>query len=391
MKKILFLDDEQRVLQSLRRVLLSYNHAWEMVFVDRSSTAWQYLQEGGFDAMVADIRMPGMTGLELLERIQSDERTREIPVVLLTGLLDARLKRRALELGAIDLLNKPVQTEDLVARLRSVLRLKSCQDELRTCNRLLEDRVLQRTEELVQSQLGMIWRLAKVAEFRDEQAGNHVLRVGAVSREIATAMGKNHRFVENLFLAAPLHDIGKIAVADQVLLKRGRLSPGEWEVMREHCVIGERMLREESKVKRAFLEWRGACSSAEGAEVDNAMLQMAAIVALSHHEKWDGTGYPHGLSGTEIPLEARIVAIADVFDALCSPRPYKPAYPEDKALQIIRESIGSSFDPEVHEAFTQALPEIRAIRRRFPDDVRAAGEPDPSWLDRAEELLQQLP
>ena len=379
-KQILFVDDEQRVLQSLRRVLQAQAHLWEMTFVDHAEAAWNCLCEGALDVVVADVKMPGLSGLELLERMQADERTQDIPVVLLTGLLDARLKRRALDLGAADLLNKPIETEDLLARVRSALRLKACQDELRAANRLLEDRVQQRTEELLQSHLEIIWRLAKVAEFRDEQAGKHVIRVGGISRAIASSLGMSRRFVQDLCLAAPLHDIGKIGIPDYILLKRDRLSAPERQVMQEHCVIGERILREDAQAKAVFLEWRGACSSPPCGGAANPFLEMAATVALMHHEQWDGSGYPQGLSGPQIPVEARIVALADVFDALCSRRPYKPAYPEEQALKIIRAAAGSQFDPQVYAAFVEALPEIRAICRRYGDSRPPEPEASKQWI-----------
>jgi putative two-component system response regulator len=278
-----------------------------------------------------------------------------------------------------------VEAEDLLARLRSALRLKDCQDELRCCNRLLEDRVQERTEELFQSHLDIIWRLGKVAEFRDELAGDHVIRVGSISRAVASSLGMSRRFVEDLFLAAPLHDIGKIAIPDYILRKRGPLSAREWQVMRKHCAIGEQVLREDSLVKAAFLEWRGACFTAHSGDGGNPFLEMAATVALTHHEKWDGSGYPQGLAGQQIPIEARIVAIADVFDALCSRRPYKAPCPEEEAIAIIRASAGSHFDPHVHAAFTRALPEIRAIRQHFGDtepSQPSAGQP---WEELSEE------
>ncbi len=223
---------------------------------------------------------------------------------------------------------------------------------------------------MVRSRLDIIWRLGKVAEHRDVETGNHVIRVGSYSRVIAEAMCKNRGFVETLFLAAPLHDIGKIGIPDSILLRRGPLSRGQREQMEKHCEIGARILKDESKVRTAFQEWRGADSQSELAGYENPFLETAASIALAHHEKWGGSGYPQGLSGEQIPLEARIVAISDVFDAITSKRPYKEPKSERYALQILREAEGKHFDPDVYSAFLEALPEIRAIRERFTDEGR---------------------
>ena len=370
-KHILLVDDEQPVLDALRRMLRPHRDVWDVTCVTHPKAAWDLLEENHFDAVVSDIKMPGMSGLELLERIHQTERTKDVPVVMLTGLATRELKRQALDLGAADLLNKPVEPEDLVARIRGVLRMKSYQDELRASNELLERRVRGRTVDLFHARLDIIWRLGKAAEHRDDATGNHVIRVGCTSRVIAETMGMERDFVETLFLAAPLHDIGKIGIPDAVLLKRGPLSFEEWAVMKQHCRIGERILREDCRVKTAFWNWRGAGVESPDTESDgsrdNPVLDMGASIALTHHEKWDGTGYPQGLSGEAIPLASCIVALADVFDAMTSKRPYKDPYAEDRALEIIRDGVGTHFAPDVYVAFMDALPEIQSIRERFAD------------------------
>jgi len=371
-KQILFVDDEPAVLDALRRMLHSQRHVWEPTLVDDAGEAAKHLRDGTFDAVVLDVKMPGIGGLELLSRIRHSERTRDVPVVMLTGLADRGLKRKALELGAADLLGKPLEAEDLFARLRNVLRLKSLQDELKARNQSLERSVEQRMTELFHSRLDIIWRLGKVAEQRDEDTGNHVVRVGFYSRIVAEALGMNHGFQESTFLAAPLHDIGKIGIPDRILLKRGALSPGEQATMRQHCRIGESILREESLVRRAFFHWRAVNSDFAAAEFSNPILDVAAEIALTHHERWDGKGYPQGLAGEEIPLVSRIVAVCDVYDALSSARPYRDTYPEDQAMEIIRDESGKHFDPQVHAAFVNSLPELQSIRKRFPDVTKAA-------------------
>lgn len=367
--RILLVDDEQSVLDSLRRMLNSRRGEWELSFTTDPNQAWEWLRDRRFDAVLLDVKMPGISGLELLERIRSEPRTARLPVVILTGLGERELKRRALELGALDLLTKPADPEELRARLASALRIKAYEDRLRRCNRTLERRVRLRTEELFQSRLEIIWRLGQIAEHRDEQTGNHVIRVGCMCRVIAEAMGLGADAAESLFLASPLHDIGKIGIPDAILLKRGPLSPGEWAVMQQHCLIGERILREDCRLRAAFAQWRPCRGTSRGATHDHPLLRVAASIARTHHEKWDGSGYPMGLRGEAIPLEARIVAIADVFDALTHERPYKPAFSQDTALEIIEHAAGSHFDPAVHQAFLAALDSIEAIHRRFADHV----------------------
>ena len=380
-KQILFVDDEPAILNSLRRILHRKRDMWDMTFLDCPQAALAELLRTDFDAVVTDVQMPGMDGLQLLRRLRQTERTRDVPVVVLTGLADRGLKRKALDLGATDLLNKPVEAEDLVARLRSVLHLKACQDELKCQNELLEQQVRERTRQLEASRLDIIWRLGKAAEFRDEDTGNHILRVGYFSRAIAETLGLDRNLVDRLFLAAPLHDIGKLGVPDSILLKPGRLTEDEWHIMRQHCEIGAAILQQHSNMGRAFEERGGQEFNTVCESPENPILEMAATVALTHHEKWNGDGYPQGLAEEEIPLEGRIVAISDVYDALTSERPYKPAFSEEKALAIIRKGVGQHFDPEVYAAFDLSIERILAIRNEFSDeqdavcpDVRILGE-----------------
>jgi putative two-component system response regulator len=370
-KQILIVDDDQRMLDALRRTLHDQSDDWAMTFVRQPEKAWEQLLEAAYDAVVTDIKMPGLSGLELLERMRQTDKTKHVPVVVLTGLNDHDLKERVLNLGAVDLLNKPVEPGQLIARLRNMLQVKTYQDDLRARNDLLAERIEQQDVNLAQTRLSIVCRLGMAAEFRDEDTGNHVVRVGCYSRAVAAAMGLPRSFLEMLLLAAPLHDIGKIGVPDSVLLKPGPLSDEEWALMQRHCEIGHCILREESKAVVPLFDWYAKESQAlqETLGSHDPMLEMAASVALTHHEKWNGSGYPQGLVGEAIPLESRIVAIADVYDALTSSRPYRAARPEEEALTIIEATVGSHFDPRVHRAFRRALPEIRDVRRRFDDSV----------------------
>lgn len=368
---ILFVDDERSVLDALRRALRGQRDVWDLHFAQSVDEALDKSRAIDFDAVVTDAAMPGRDGLDLLKTLQGSAETRDIPIVMLTGLDDVDLKRRAMELGAIDLLNKPIVSEDLVARLRSVLRLKSCQDRLKEHNELLERQVRRRTLELERSRLEIIWRLAKAGEFRDEQTGNHVVRVGAFSMALAEELGLSSEFVEMIFLTSPLHDIGKIGVSDTTLLKNGPLTAAEWVVMKQHCKIGYEILQRDPSGLAEFQYWRRDDANPQHGPLENPFLKQAALIALNHHERWDGGGYPNGLQGEQIPLEARIVTIADVYDALSHARPYKPAYPEEQVISIMNEEAIWRFDPRVFAAFQQIQGRFREINHELAD-VRLA-------------------
>ncbi len=365
-QRILFVDDEPHILDSLRRNLRAKGDVWEMEFVGSANDALAKLKEADFDTVVTDVRMPGKTGFQLLEAILVDERTCDIPVIILTGEHDHDLKRKALEVGAADLLNKPVCAADLIARLCSVLRLHSYQKQVKAQNALLEARVQERTKELLISRQEIVWRLAKAGEYRDEETGNHVMRVSRYCQAIAEALDLDGDFTEKLTLTSSLHDIGKIAVPDSILRKPGKLTPEEWDIMKQHCAIGATILRENYVLPQAS----GAVHTGVlrlMTERGNPLLDMAAIIALHHHEKWNGSGYPQGLVGEAIPLEARIVALADVYDALSSARPYKPAFPETEVKAIMTEGVGQHFDPYAFSGLERSFEAMRAIRADFPD------------------------
>lgn len=367
MSRILFVDDSPQILEAIRRMLRRERDLWEIVYCDNSPMAWEILLTGDFDVAVLDVRMPHLSGLELLQYIKATDGIRDIPVVMLTGLGDCGLKRQALQLGAADLLNKPVEREDLIARIESALRLKDYEDRLRRENVCLEATVQERTAELFRSRLDVVWRLGKAAEYRDNDTGNHVIRVGYMARAVAEHLGMDREFAETLFVASPLHDIGKVGIPDTVLLKRGPLSPAERHVMMRHCWIGERILKEEVEIEHVFSRSPVCSPGRRMLATRNPLIDTAAQIALTHHEKWDGTGYPQGLIGEAIPMESRITAIVDVFDALTSWRPYKPPFSEERALSLIADEAGNHFDRQVHRAFEQSLPELRTIRTRLCD------------------------
>ncbi len=367
-QKILFVDDEHYFLEGVRRIMKKHSKIWHMDYVESGAEALRATAQTDYDVIVTDVNMPEMNGFELLAELRRLERTRDVPVIVVTGNGESDLKRRALELDATDLLAKPVHPEDMVARLRSALRTKSYQDQIKAHNRTLEAKVAERTAAVESSRREIIWRLGKAGEFRDEETGKHVVRVGCLCRIIAEKMGMDGSFIELLFLASPLHDIGKIGIPDGILLKPGKLTGEERRIMESHCEIGAGILSEEPRGMRPYLEWRGLDTETILSEEKNKIIEMAVKIALYHHEKWDGTGYPHRLANQNIPIEARIVALADVCDALWSKRPYKAAFPEHKVLEVIREGIGLHFDPAVCKAFFDCLNELRAIQKNISDD-----------------------
>jgi putative two-component system response regulator len=365
---ILFVDDELAVLQSMVRFVRRRQPEWQTQYATSVDEALIKLKSASFDAVISDIKMPGRDGFDLLRSLHSDEHTQDIPVVMVTGLSDHELKRKALELGATDLLIKPVDADELLARISSVLQLKAYQDEIKSQNKVLEQKVYERTLELENSRVDLIWRMGKAGEYRDSETGNHVIRVGYYSRIIAEAMGMDRTFVGLLFLTSPLHDIGKIGIPDSILLKAGRLSEGEWGIMKQHCQIGAELLG--NRKERFPFESSYLSESSEQKVVScaNPFLEMASTIAFSHHERWQGTGYPNGLKHNNIPLVARIVLLADIYDALFSERPYKPAYGEEEVLSIMAIMANEHFDPEVYLAFQRMQGEFKEIRNDLKDN-----------------------
>lgn len=368
-KRILFIDDESNFRDSLKRILHRQQQIWEMHYAPSVEEGLRQIAEQPFDAVVSDVSMPGKDGFALLTALQQSEKTSDIPVIILTGNGEHSLKRRALEMGATDLLSKPINSEDLLARLHNVLRLKAYQDALKQQNDTLEQKVRERTAELEESRLDIILRLGKAAEYRDEDTGNHIIRVGCYCRAIAEELQMEHDFIEKIFLTSPLHDIGKIGIPDSILLKRGKLTPEEFKVIETHCRIGQEILQQDPKGLKPFLELHRNHILAH--KMGNPILKMAADIALYHHERWDGSGYPCRIRGTDIPLAARIVALADVYDALRSCRPYKPGFSEEKTLSILQEEKGSHFDPMVYAAFEKVMGQFRAIHEHFSDLAEA--------------------
>ena len=305
--------------------------------------------------VLLDLMMPGISGLDILEAIRADRRWRHLPVLILTASTDRAHRLEALQRGATDFLNKPVDVQELLPRVHNALEVKRHQDHL-------EEEVAERTRELRRAHREVVECLARAGEYRDNDTGRHVMRVRMYVAAIARSLGLDARTAELVADASMLHDVGKIGISDTVLLKPGRLTDEEMELMRKHCEFGwaicSGISHDEASQANAFLS-----------TFSSPILRTAATIAATHHEKWDGSGYPKGLQGTDIPLEGRITAVADVFDALTSTRPYKDAFPLEKCLAIIREGRGSHFDPRVVDAFFDVLDEIERIRVEYSDDA----------------------
>jgi response regulator RpfG family c-di-GMP phosphodiesterase len=359
-KRILFVDDDQRVLDAFRRMLRRLNDDWESLFAMSVDEAWEVIQTEMPDAVVSDLNMPGKTGAELLQMVRKDERTQFLPFILLTGNNETKKRLECLEHGATDFLNKPCDFSELTVRLKNALTLKQFQDEVRRQNEILEQRVRERTLELESSRREVIFRLARAAELRDSATGFHILRVGLLAQMLSAELGYDKKFQEELLLASTLHDIGKLGIADAILLKPARLTAEEYKAMQAHCRIGADLLRSDLSSTFRLLSGDPAGS--------NSLLELAAEIAQTHHEWWDGTGYPNRLQGDAIPMTGRIVAVADVYDALCSARPYKEAMGSEEALKAVHEGSGTHFDPQVVEALVRRAADAEAIMRDHSDE-----------------------
>ncbi|MFH1857505.1 MAG: two-component system response regulator [Candidatus Omnitrophota bacterium] len=348
--KILIVDDEEKNLMLLEGILLP--QGYETVKAKDGEAALEAVRSSSPDVVLLDVMMPKMNGIEVCRRIKQSEETQMIPVVIVTALDGRKDRIGGIEAGADDFLTKPVDGTELTIRVKNLLKVKSYHDHMKSYNEILENDVAARTRDLKEanetvkrSYLDTIYRLSVAAEYRDEETGRHILRMSRSSAAVAKKMGLPPPEVEKMLYASPMHDVGKIGIPDRILLKPAKLDAEEWEIMKQHSTIGAKILSDSS----------------------SELIQMAKSIALTHHEKYDGSGYPGGLSGEHIPLEGRITAIADVFDALTSKRPYKPAFSIEKSVDIIKDSVGTHFDPKVAEAFFEAFDEIMNIIRGIPD------------------------
>jgi putative two-component system response regulator len=348
---ILIVDDQPQNIELLEAYLVP--QGYEVITAATGEEALGKLSGNQIDLILLDVMMPGMDGFEVTRRVRQDSLHRLLPIILVTALKETEDRVKGIEAGCDDFLSKPVDRVELLARVRSLLKVKAYNDLLSNYREELESEVTKRTEELKRAfekikaaSLDTIYRLSMASEYKDSYTGAHTRRMSRYSAAVARRMGLDENTIENILYAAPMNDLGKIGIPDSILMKPAKLDSREWEIMKLHTVIGARILK--------------------GSDAE--FIRMGETIALCHHEKWDGSGYPNRLTGTEIPIAARIVAIADVFDALTSKRPYRKPFSLEGSLAIIREGRESHFDPDVVDAFFAIQDEIFAIKNQSVED-----------------------
>jgi putative two-component system response regulator len=359
--QIAIIDDEPLNVRIIRRQLNQVGYQTLLGLSD-PTLAIETLEDFRPDVVLLDIVMPKLSGIELLRQMRQHPRLCHTPVIVLTASRDRLTRLEVLELGVSDFLSKPVDDAELSTRIRNVLEAKRYRDHLNQAAHELERAVRQRTQELEASRRDVVLCLARAAEFRDDSTGRHVVRVGRYAAILAAALGQPASYVEMIELAAQLHDVGKIGIPDAVLHKPGKLDADEMEIMRRHADYGWRIVAPVIEKERMLRFEAGLDTTTQ-----SPMLLMAARIAASHHERWDGKGYPRGIAGDEIPLEARITAVADVFDALSTARCYKPAFPLEECFGIVAAERGKHFDPVVADACLACRREFEATYQELVD------------------------
>jgi len=342
---VMVVDDQSTGRAILEQVVRSLDERVAVEGFARPVDAVVWATRNISDLVLVDYMMPDMDGIEFVKRLRALPGYEHVPIVMVTVHDDRKVRYAALDAGITDFLTKPVDARECLARCRNLLTLRRQQLALEDRRRLLEHMVEDATREVREREKETLLRLARAGEFRDEETGYHLIRMSRYSRLIANALGLGHDEAETVELAAPLHDIGKIGIPDGILLKPAKLDDSEWEVMRRHPVIGHEILK-------------GSASK---------YVRMGALIALGHHEKYDGSGYPNGLVGDHIPLCARIVAIADVYDALTSIRPYKSAWTSERAYEYVAAQAGRHFDPRLVDAFAGAKKQVVQIQNEWRD------------------------
>jgi two-component system response regulator RpfG len=342
---VVIIDDEFTSRAILEKIVLSIQKNVVAKSFAEAVTALAWIKENTPDLIIVDYLMSGMSGLEALRQMRLVYSLEGVPIVVVTASEERNIKYQALESGATDFITKPIDPYECRVRCRNMLNLRLQQKIILNHSHFLEQRVEDATKQIRSREEETLFRLAKAGEYRDEETGNHILRMARYSRLIAEELGLMSDHSDLIELAAPMHDIGKIGIPDHILQKPGKLSPEELTIMKTHPLIGFRILQDSP----------------------SKYLMMGATIALSHHEKYDGSGYPHGKRGDDIPLEARIVAVADVYDALTSNRPYKKAWTNEDSLAYLTSNSGKHFDPACVEAFVAQYSKIIQIQNQLQD------------------------
>lgn len=342
--KILIVDDAPKNIQVVANLLGEEEH--EISYATNGKQALAHMEETEFDLVLLDVMMPGMDGYEVCREIKKNKNRNDLPVIFITARTDEESIVEGFEAGGQDYVTKPFNSAELKARVRTHLKLKSFEDSQRVLinNALAELKYL--NKEIVETQKEVIFTMGSIGETRSKETGLHVKRVAEYSRLFAVLSGVNEYEADLIAMASPMHDIGKVGIPDAILNKKGILNEDEFEIMKTHVTIGYDMLKHS----------------------DRALMRTAAIIALEHHEKWDGSGYPKGLAGNEINLYGRVTALADVFDALGSERCYKKAWPDEEVFDFIKKQSGKHFDPDLVQLFFDNIDQFFEVREKYKDE-----------------------
>ena len=341
--KILIVDDQPANVTLIEKMLDIDGYINVISTTDPTQVESIYLEQNS-DLILLDLNMPVMNGYQVLSKVREVDPDYP-PIIVLTAQSDRESRIKALDMGARDFLAKPFDRVELMTRIRNMLEVRIMTKAMKNQNIVLDGMVKERTKELNDTRLEVIRRLGRAAEYRDDMTGYHIIRMSRYSQLLGLAAGMSEADAEILLNASPMHDIGKIGIPDSVLLKPGKLDPDEWKTMQTHVDIGVEIL--------------------SGADSD--LMNMASEVAQNHHEKWDGSGYPQGLAGEDIPLTGRVVAIADVFDALTTERPYKDAWPVEKAVDFLNDQKGKHFEPRLVDLFLEILSDVLNVRNQYQE------------------------
>ncbi len=345
-RQVLIVDDESTGRTILEKVIEQIDDDIRVTGFENASKALQWLRVNKVDLIITDYRMPDINGVEFIRRIRKLAGYESVPIMMITVVSEKSVRYDALEAGATAFLTRPIDQIECRTSCRNLLKIKEQQSIIEDRADWLARQVEVATQQIISRERETLLRLGRAGEFRDEDTGNHVIRMAKYAKVIAEELGLNEMECEDIEYAAPMHDIGKIGIPDQILLKPGKFDDVEWTLMKQHTVIGHNIL----------------------SNSQSRYIQLGAVIALNHHEKFDGSGYPSGLKGQEIPLVARVVAVADVFDALVSSRPYKSPWSNEKAVEYLKQHSGYQFDPQCVMAFLDRYDDILQIQLAFKDE-----------------------